>query len=294
MDRSEERPPRWGPARSRPGRCPRRGGGGFGALPRPPGDLPALAYAPGPGAGGWRRTPPSLLALRRRADGRRDGGGVRGDGDDGGRARGFEAGAWWRRRDTWGGRAWRRRLRSFKAEGVWGTSPHLIPHFALHSPSGTISLALGAARSEPGRRRRPACRGGRLPRGPDLAVRRGRARRLAGPERLVARTDPGPAGVAMPTAAGTRPIRRGRMPRPGPGAAARRRGPGAAVGPGGRRRRGRATSRPRSTWSGWPRVCEGRGGPSTRTIATDPAGSAPGRAGREAGRDGDEVKRHGQ
>ena len=34
-------------------------------------------------------------------------------------------------------------LRSFAAEGVWGTSPHLIPHFALHSPSGTISLALG-------------------------------------------------------------------------------------------------------------------------------------------------------
>jgi hypothetical protein len=34
-------------------------------------------------------------------------------------------------------------LRSFMAEGVWGTSPHLIPHFALHSASGTISLALG-------------------------------------------------------------------------------------------------------------------------------------------------------
>jgi hypothetical protein len=34
-------------------------------------------------------------------------------------------------------------LRSFAAEGVWGISPHLIPHFALHSPSGTISLALG-------------------------------------------------------------------------------------------------------------------------------------------------------
>ncbi len=34
-------------------------------------------------------------------------------------------------------------LRRFEAEGVWGTSPHLIPHFALHSPSGTISLALG-------------------------------------------------------------------------------------------------------------------------------------------------------
>lgn len=35
-------------------------------------------------------------------------------------------------------------LRSFKAEGVWGTSPHLIPHFALHSASGSISLALGS------------------------------------------------------------------------------------------------------------------------------------------------------
>ncbi len=35
-------------------------------------------------------------------------------------------------------------LRNFRAEGVWGTSPHLIPHFALHSPSGTISLALGS------------------------------------------------------------------------------------------------------------------------------------------------------
>ncbi len=35
-------------------------------------------------------------------------------------------------------------LRSFMAEGVWGTSPHLIPHFALHSASGTISLALGS------------------------------------------------------------------------------------------------------------------------------------------------------
>ena len=35
-------------------------------------------------------------------------------------------------------------LRSFMAEGVWGTSPHLIPHFALHSQSGTISLALGS------------------------------------------------------------------------------------------------------------------------------------------------------
>jgi hypothetical protein len=34
-------------------------------------------------------------------------------------------------------------LRNFQSEGVWGTSPHLIPHFALHSPAGTISLVLG-------------------------------------------------------------------------------------------------------------------------------------------------------
>ena len=31
----------------------------------------------------------------------------------------------------------------FEAEGVWGVSPHLIPHYALHSPAGTLSLALG-------------------------------------------------------------------------------------------------------------------------------------------------------
>ncbi len=31
----------------------------------------------------------------------------------------------------------------FRSEGVWGVSPHLIPHYALHSPAGTLSLALG-------------------------------------------------------------------------------------------------------------------------------------------------------
>jgi hypothetical protein len=35
-----------------------------------------------------------------------------------------------------------RALESFLTEGVWGTSPHLIPHYALHSASGTISLGL--------------------------------------------------------------------------------------------------------------------------------------------------------
>jgi hypothetical protein len=34
-------------------------------------------------------------------------------------------------------------LRRYSEEGVWSISPHLIPHFALHSPAGTISQALG-------------------------------------------------------------------------------------------------------------------------------------------------------
>jgi hypothetical protein len=34
-------------------------------------------------------------------------------------------------------------LDRFESEGVWGVSPHLIPHYALHSPAGTLSLALG-------------------------------------------------------------------------------------------------------------------------------------------------------
>jgi hypothetical protein len=34
-------------------------------------------------------------------------------------------------------------MNRFQDEGVWGVSPHLIPHFALHSPAGTLSLALG-------------------------------------------------------------------------------------------------------------------------------------------------------
>ncbi len=34
-------------------------------------------------------------------------------------------------------------LDRFRSDGVWGVSPHLIPQYALHSPSGTLSLALG-------------------------------------------------------------------------------------------------------------------------------------------------------
>ena len=46
-------------------------------------------------------------------------------------------------------------LNRFRAEGVWGVSPHLIPHYALHSPSGTLSLALGLHGPNLGPRRRP-------------------------------------------------------------------------------------------------------------------------------------------
>jgi hypothetical protein len=108
-----------------------------------PGDVPALRRKPGPIPEGWGRMPPSLL---RNSDEQTIAGtvavltAIEVMGRSGGE---FE---------SWGvvaasrylGRAnLAAALRSFLAEGVWGTSPHLIPHFALHSASGTISLALG-------------------------------------------------------------------------------------------------------------------------------------------------------
>ncbi len=108
-----------------------------------PSELPALRRRPGPVPEGWTRTPPSLL---RYSD----------EQTVAGTAAVFAAieamGTGPDRFEGWGvvaasrylGRAsLAAALRSFRAEGVWGTSPHLIPHFALHSPSGTISLALG-------------------------------------------------------------------------------------------------------------------------------------------------------
>jgi hypothetical protein len=110
----------------------------------PPSDVPALRKKPGPIPEGWRRVPPSLL---RYAD----------EQTIAGTAAVFTAmgvmGSHPERFEDWGVVAASRylgranlavALRSFMAEGVWGTSPHLIPHFALHSASGTISLALGS------------------------------------------------------------------------------------------------------------------------------------------------------
>lgn len=108
-----------------------------------PAEMPALRKRPGPVPEGWSRTPVSLL---RYAD----------EQTVTGTAAVFQAiaamGASPAAFEGWGivaasrylGRAsLAAALRSFGVEGVWGTSPHLIPHFALHSPSGTISLALG-------------------------------------------------------------------------------------------------------------------------------------------------------
>ncbi len=116
---------------------------GSGLFRMAPGDVPALRRKPGPVPEGWSRTPPSLL---RYSD----------EQTVAGTAAVFSAmaalGVAPDRFEGWGvvaasrylGRAnLAAALRSFHAEGVWGTSPHLIPHFALHSPSGTISLALG-------------------------------------------------------------------------------------------------------------------------------------------------------
>ncbi len=117
---------------------------GYALFRMTPGDVPALRKKPGPIPTGWGRVPPSLL---RYAD----------EQTIAGTAAVFTAmevmGAHPERFEGWGVVAASRylgranlavALRSFMAEGVWGTSPHLIPHFALHSASGTISLALGS------------------------------------------------------------------------------------------------------------------------------------------------------
>jgi hypothetical protein len=117
---------------------------GYGLFRMVPSDVPVLRRRPGPIPEGWGRVPPSLL---RYAD----------EQTIAGTASVFTAMENMRSHPDqfqgWGVVAASRflgranlavALRSFMAEGVWGTSPHLIPHFALHSPSGTISLALGS------------------------------------------------------------------------------------------------------------------------------------------------------
>jgi len=116
---------------------------GHGLFRMSPGDVPALRRRPGPIPEGWGGVAPSLL---RYSD----------EQTIAGTAAVFAAiAAMGLPPDAfagWGvvaasrylGRAnLAHALRSFLVEGVWGTSPHLIPHFALHSPAGTISLALG-------------------------------------------------------------------------------------------------------------------------------------------------------
>ncbi len=108
-----------------------------------PSEVPALRRRPGPVPEGWTRTPASLLRYSDEQTVVATASVFAAIASMGSQPERFEA---------WGvvaasryvGRAGlAAALRSFLAEGVWGTSPHLIPHFALHSPSGTISLALG-------------------------------------------------------------------------------------------------------------------------------------------------------
>jgi hypothetical protein len=117
---------------------------GLGLFRLSPGDLASARKRPGTVPEAWAKVPASLL----RSSDEQTVAGV---------AATFEAIAGMGRSpedfSDWGvvsasrflGRAYLATvLRSFAAEGVWGVSPHLIPHFALHSPSGTISLALGS------------------------------------------------------------------------------------------------------------------------------------------------------
>jgi hypothetical protein len=116
---------------------------GHGLFRMLPGDVAALRRKPAPIPEGWAPVPPSLL---RNSD----------EQTIAGLCAVFTAvekiGLPRDRYEGWGvvaasrflGRAnLARALDSFLAEGVWGTSPHLIPHYALHSASGTISLGLG-------------------------------------------------------------------------------------------------------------------------------------------------------
>jgi hypothetical protein len=139
------------PTTQRNSKCAEPGGGfelaaeilAYGFLRVPPSDVAALRRRPGPIPDGWQGVAPSLL---RNSD----------EQTVVGTAAVFTAisRACLRRGELakWGvvaasrylGRAnLSTALQSFMAEGVWGTSPHLIPHFALHSPAGTISIALG-------------------------------------------------------------------------------------------------------------------------------------------------------
>ena len=115
---------------------------GHGLFRLKPCEIQTMRRRPGPIPEGWDRVPPTLL---RYSDEQTVAGvaAVFTALDLGG----FEPG----RFADWGvvaasrflGRATlSQTLRDFATEGVWGTSPHLIPHFALHSLSGSISLAL--------------------------------------------------------------------------------------------------------------------------------------------------------
>jgi hypothetical protein len=116
---------------------------GHGMVRMPSGDVAAVRRKPGPIPEGWAAPAPSLL---RNSDEQTIAGlcAVFSAIDKVAQPRD--------RYEGWGvvaasrflGRAnLARALESFLAEGVWGTSPHLIPHYALHSASGTISLGLG-------------------------------------------------------------------------------------------------------------------------------------------------------
>ncbi len=235
---------------------------GSGLFRMPPGDVPARGGSRGPVPEGWSRMPPSLL---RYSD----------EQTVAGTAAVFSAmeamGVAPGRFEGWGvvaasrylGRAnLAAALRSFHAEGVWGISPHLIPHFALHSPSGTISLALGLH-------------------GPNLGVGGGLYAAaegvLAALTWLAAGIVPGvwlvltgwsPELIPNDRDAAAPPRR---MPGPGPGLDRRRRRARAAGAPG-RRGRGSAPGAAPVDLVSLAESLEMRGGPSPRTIATDPSG----------------------
>ncbi len=127
---------------------------GSGLVQVRPRDVPGLRRKPGPVPEGWRRTMPSLL---RYSD----------EQTVAGTAAVFTAieamGCSPDRFEDWGvvsasrflGRIYlAATLRTFRAEGVWGISPHLIPHYAPAFLVGDDQSGTGDAWAKPGRRRR--------------------------------------------------------------------------------------------------------------------------------------------
>ena len=166
----------------------------------PAGDCRTIGASPGPCRPGWSRIPPSCLRHSDEqtvAGRRRRSSAICGQlGDRSPESSSTRWGILVAPPVSWAGPASCTALDRFRGGGGLGRLAASDPSLALHSPAGTLSLALGmhGPNLGIGGGLRRGVRG--LPDGPDLAGRGRGARPLAGPERLVAGVRAGPPGRA--------------------------------------------------------------------------------------------------